>query len=409
MMKLPQISNLDAKQDPNALLRLFTTCSLISIAIMLLLGGYGFRGVLEHYLTSEAEQDAIKVSKALLGEERDKLVAPLPAGGSRIQVRAAEFPQLDRELRRFLAPFEIIKIKIYDTDARIVYSTDTRIIGELNKGNARLRGSLAGNVDSELERKEQVHDLADEVKFNVDVVETYIPIWDQGKVIGCFEIYMDVTRYRDASHNAMVIFLGLLTAVLLLGFGLSYPFLRKGTRDVKQVQEVLRKQTITDPLTGIFNKREIVLTAQKEFSRSTRRRERGLAEADVGLIMLDADRFKEVNDTYGHLAGDVLLKELAERISNSLRSYDAVGRFGGEEFLVVLSGSDLEQSEIVARKIWMLVREEPFQLEGEPVSITASLGVAASRPDDTEYTQVLKRADEALYRAKSGGRDRVVA
>jgi diguanylate cyclase len=408
MMKFPFFSSLDVKEDPNALLRLFVVSSLVSIFMVLLLSGFGFWEVLQRYVTNEAEEDAIKVSRALLGEERGKLVVPGPGAGSRIEIRPADFPQLDRDLRRFLGPFNIIKIKIYSPDARIVYSTDTRIIGEFNKYNVRLSRALAGEFDSQLERKEQVHDLADEVKFNVDVVETYIPIRDHGKVIGCFEIYMDVTKYRDATHNALVVFLGLLASVLLLGFGLSYPFIRKGTREVKQVQEVLRKQTITDPLTGIPNKRQIVLTAQREFSRSTRRREKGLPDAYVGLIMLDADRFKEVNDTYGHLAGDVLLKELAERIANSLRAYDSVGRFGGEEFLVVLSGAGLEQSYRVAEKIWMLVREEPFLLEGEPVSITASLGVAASQPDDTEYTEVLKRADAALYRAKSGGRDQVV-
>jgi diguanylate cyclase len=406
-MKFPQRSNLDVKEDPSALLRLFVTCSLISIAIMLLLGGYGFRLVLEHFITVEAEEDSIKVSRALLGQERENLVTQLP-GGARIEIQPARFQQLDRELRQFLAPFDIIKIKIYSADTRIVYSTDRKIIGELNQGNARLRRSLTGRYDSELERKEEVHDLADEVRFNVDVVETYIPIYEKGKVIGCFEIYMNVTRYRDDMHNAMVIFLALLSVVLLIGFGLSYPFIRKGTRDVKQVQEMLTTQTITDPLTGIYNKRKILVNAQKEFSRSTRRRDRGLSDASMGLIMLDADRFKEVNDTYGHLAGDVLLKELASRIANSLRSYDAVGRFGGEEFLVVLSGADLEQSYMVAHKIWMLVREEPFELNGEPIILTASLGVAASQPDDTDYTEVLKRADDALYRAKSGGRDRVV-
>ena len=123
--------------------------------------------------------------------------------------------------------------------------------------------------------------------------------------------------------------------------------------------------------------------------------------------MIDIDRFKEVNDSHGHLAGDVLLQEFAERVSSSLRSYDSLGRFGGEEFMVVLPGSDLEQTRAVAQKIRALIRDELFTLDGKKISVTASLGVSALEQGDTDYLQVVKRADQRLYSAKSGGRDLV--
>ena len=408
-MKLRFLPNLDVKKDPDALLRLFRATAVMSVLVIITFAGFGFHEVLQRYVVSNAEDDAINVSSALLAEVRDKLVAVDANGMSRIDIRTDQMPGLDRHVRRFLAPFSIVKIKIYSPAGRIVYSTEAKIIGEVDSNNVRLNRALDGKFDSKLERKEEVKDLADELKFNVDVVETYIPIRDSGeKVIGSFEVYLDVTKYRHQSRSALLLSLGILTFILVLVFGLSYLLIRKGTKDVKQIQEMLRKQTITDPLTGIFNKRQIHLLAQKEFSRAARRRKRSAPDGDLGFIMIDIDNFKTVNDTFGHLAGDVLLKKFAQRTSSSLRTYDSLGRFGGEEFLVLLPGTNLEQTRLVAQKICALIREKPFMLEGTAVRVTASLGVSASDEGDSQYAEVLKRADEALYRAKSEGRDRVV-
>jgi diguanylate cyclase (GGDEF)-like protein len=399
----------DVKKDPTALLRVFATSAVLSIVVIIWLAGYGLTGVLQRFVLRDAEEDAIKVSMALLAEERPNIVTRNADGSSTLTVTPQSLPRLDRDLRIFLAPFDIVKIKIYSADSRIVYSTEAKLIGRIDEGNVRLNNALAGNYDSKLEKKEEVKDLANEVKFNVDVVETYIPIRDDnGKVIGSFEVYLDVTQYRKETRAAVNLFLGLLALILVAVEIVSFLFIRKGTQDVKTFQEILRKQTLTDPLTGIFNKRHIALVAQKEFARAARRKKKGV-EVNLGILMLDVDRFKEVNDSYGHLAGDTVLNEIAERITSSLRNYDTVGRFGGEEFLVVLPATDLEQSRVVAEKIWGLIRETPFILNGEPVTVTASVGVSSLQNGDADYTEIIKRADEALYRAKSAGRDRIIS
>ena len=396
------------KRDPDALLRLFVSIALVSIFVITSLAGYAFYQVMQHHVVASAEEDAIQVSSALLAQERDRVTALQGDGSLKVAVGAENLQELDRQLRRFLSPFDIVKIKIFSADNRIVYSTEAQLIGQVDSGNVRLARALAGAADSKLERKEEVRDLAQERKFDVDVVETYIPIRDNGEVIGSFEVYIDVTKYRKQSRKATLLSVGILGGILVIVFGISFFLVRRGTRDIKEIQEALRKQTITDALTGTFNKRQIELLARKDFARAARRRDKGLSDAELGLIMIDIDRFKEVNDSYGHLAGDVLLQQFAQRIKSSLRSYDAIGRFGGEEFLVVLPGSDLEQSRSVAHKIWSLIREEPFALEGKQVPVTASIGVAALQKGDDDYLQVLKRADEKLYGAKSDGRDRVI-
>lgn len=398
----------NVKKDPAALLRLFATSAVLSVLVIIWLAGYGLTDVLQRYVIQDAEEDAIKVSRALLAQERPNIVTVHPDGSSSIAIAGGKLPQLDRDLRIFLAPFDIVKIKIYSADGRIVYSTEKKLIGQLDEGNVRLYNALAGNYDSKLEKKEEVKDLGNESKFDVDVVETYIPIRDGNKkVIGSFEVYIDVTKYREQTLAAVTLFLGMLTLILVAVELVSFLFIRKGTQEVKTFQEMLRKQTVTDPLTGIFNKRQIALTAQKEFARAARRKKKGLSDVHLGILMLDVDRFKEVNDRYGHLAGDTVLKEIAERISSSLRNYDTVGRFGGEEFMVVLPGADLDQSRVVAEKIWVLIRETPFALSGEPLTVTASVGVSSLKDGDADYAEILQRADEALYRAKSAGRDRV--
>ncbi|GAW68041.1 diguanylate cyclase [Geoanaerobacter pelophilus] len=395
-------------RNPDALLRLFVVIALVSTFVIISVAGLVFVEVLQRHVIRNAEEDAIKVSSALLATERRRLTARQPDGSLKVVVAPADLPEMDRHFRRFLSPFDIVKIKIYSADSRIVYSTEPALIGKVDSHNSRLDHALDGLFDSKLERKEEVKDLASESKFNVDVVETYIPIWDNGRVIGSFEVYVDVTKYRDDTANTAALALGAVAGILVIVFGISYFLIRRGTREIKEIQEVLTKQTMTDALTGTFNKSQIELLACKEFDRCSRRKEKGHSDADLGFIMIDIDRFKEVNDSYGHLAGDVLLQQFAARITRSLRSYDSIGRFGGEEFLVMLPGSDLEQTRMVAQKIWSLLRDEPFLVEGEEISLTASLGAAAVKEGDPDLLHVLKRADQRLYAAKSAGRDRVV-
>ena len=398
------------KNDHNVLLRLFIITTIVSITVILFLVGFGFHRVLQRYVISDAEEDAISVCSALLAEETDRIIATPGDGRSFLDIRNDDIPRLDLDFRGLLASFGIVKIKIYTSGSKIVYSTDPTIIGDVDTRNMRLNRALAGHNDSHFERKGKIRDLANELKFNVDVVETYIPIRGKDRhVIGSFEIYRDVTKYQDKIRQAVTYSVCLLAFAQLLVFGPSFLLMRKETRIVKKMQEMLRTQATTDPLTGLSNKRQILLLIQKEFGIVARRRKRALSDGQLGCIMIDIDKFKQINDTYGHLAGDILLRKFVERISRSLRVYDTVGRFGGDEFVVILPGSDLDQSCNVAQKIWSLVRDEPFQLDGSAVRVTLSLGVSVSETEDTDSTCMLKRADDGLYRAKNAGRDRYEA
>jgi len=166
--------------------------------------------------------------------------------------------------------------------------------------------------------------------------------------------------------------------------------------------EEYRFQATHDSLTGVANRAAIMDALKRELLRAQRE---GTA---VGVLLADLDHFKNVNDVYGHLAGDAVLREVAQRINAAVRTYDAVGRYGGEEFLVVLSGVEDEPVRH-AERIRALVSAEPVVTAEGSIPVTLSLGAAISSDDLIEPEAILRAADAALYRAKRAGRNRVVA
>jgi diguanylate cyclase (GGDEF)-like protein/PAS domain S-box-containing protein len=171
-----------------------------------------------------------------------------------------------------------------------------------------------------------------------------------------------------------------------------------------RLREVLRGQSIRDPLTGLFNRRFM----EESLERELRRADRGKQE--LALLMLDIDHFKSFNDTFGHPAGDALLRALGKLLKETTRGQDVACRYGGEEFAFVLAGASLD----AARKRAELLREEMKQLNvrhgGELLgAVTLSIGIAVFPGSGENPGQLVKAADEALYRAKEEGRDRVIS
>ena len=171
---------------------------------------------------------------------------------------------------------------------------------------------------------------------------------------------------------------------------------------ISQVER-LRLRAFVDALTGVWNRGAIFDLLNREMDRARRTRE------ELSLVILDIDFFKKVNDTYGHLAGDEVLKELCDRLKASVRAYDAVGRYGGEEFMVVYPAADLAQATAQAERLRRTVEEKPFRLGGRDYTLTISLGVTAMEGVEDLPESMLERADAALYQAKRDGRNRVVS
>jgi len=166
---------------------------------------------------------------------------------------------------------------------------------------------------------------------------------------------------------------------------------------------VLLDQTTRDPLTGLNNRRSALEELQNRFDLSQRH------NRPLAVIMCDLDHFKLINDTLGHGAGDLVLEEFGQRVKSNLRATDLAGRIGGEEFLLILPETDMDGALLLAERLRAATGEHLFDLAPESLRVTCSLGVAQRVPEDRDGGALLARADGALYTAKRGGRDRVVA
>ena len=171
--------------------------------------------------------------------------------------------------------------------------------------------------------------------------------------------------------------------------------------DLIKARDALQEQATHDSMTGLWNRGAIMDHLRKELSRSDR------AGVPMGVLMADIDRFKSINDTKGHLIGDFVLREVAWRMNSAIRPYDAIGRYGGEEFLVIVPGSNAEGTLKVAERLRAAVGSTEIVTPDGALKVTISVGAAVSDPGGEGSPEaLLHAADEALYRAKNAGRDR---
>jgi diguanylate cyclase (GGDEF)-like protein/PAS domain S-box-containing protein len=204
------------------------------------------------------------------------------------------------------------------------------------------------------------------------------------------QVYGTVTEHDDAGRP-----------VRISGIYRDITEQKKNQEELQRLTAELQHRAVHDCLTGALNRGAIIDVLEKELARAQREK------TVVTVALIDADHFKAINDTHGHLVGDYTLREVVHRIRDVLRPYDHLGRYGGEEFLVVAPAKD----GIVGlhERIRDAVAATPFQTSAGELTITVSIGVAASDDGTTHADQLILRADEALYRAKEEGRNRVVS
>ena len=162
-----------------------------------------------------------------------------------------------------------------------------------------------------------------------------------------------------------------------------------------------KHMSITDPLTGLFNRRHFESNLDREYSRAKRYKN------ELSFAIIDIDFFKKINDTYGHSCGDYVLKEVAYIISNTFRISDMVFRYGGEEFVVILTETPLENSIIPLERLRKAVEDSKFVFNKQEIKVTVSVGASSINEDVTNAWEMFDLADKALYFAKENGRNQV--
>jgi diguanylate cyclase (GGDEF)-like protein len=169
-----------------------------------------------------------------------------------------------------------------------------------------------------------------------------------------------------------------------------------------QAREEMRERATRDGLTGLWNRASILSLAKSELLRSARR------PSSFSVVLCDVDHFKRINDSYGHVVGDLVLQEIAKRLCSAVRAYDAVGRYGGEEFLILLNDCDESTLEVRADAIRTMVSSTPIRVNEQILPVSVSIGALTCKDNDMQLPieRILARADTALYEAKRQGRNR---
>ena len=369
---------------------LFGTFALASLIPIVLLGI-----VLEHVLRDEIRERAVGNARRSAALLERTLVQPrlaradLSGGLSKRRRR-----RLDRALAPSIESNEIARIKVWNRRGKVVYATEDVIIGRTYPLSDELKEALNGETASEISELEEAENAGDR-RFG-QLLEVYTPLrfGSERRPAGAFEVYVP---YRPISaeigQDTRRLYVVLFAGLLLLYFAL-FPIVASASRRLRRQAAENKHLALHDAVTGLPN-RSLFHDRAGQAIVSARREARRAA-----LMILDLDRFKEVNDTLGHHNGDLLLKEVGARLREILRESDSVARLGGDEFGLLLPRvTDGDAAMNVAEKVRAALRE-PFTLEGVTLDIGASIGVALYPEHGGDVETLLQRADVAMYVAK---------
>lgn len=317
---------------------------------------------------------------------------------------------------RPVIPYDRIGFALLENDGKIIRAhwsrSDSKIILLQNGYAQRMNGSslnqiiLTGEprVINDLEAYYEAHPASHATKLVLDEgirSSLTCPLVAMGRPIG-FLFFSSTAKdtYRNAHQDVFCRIASQLSVIVEKSR--LYEDLFQLNAELLETRRALQHQATHDGLTGLWNRRAIQDLLEKELSRAKR------AKQTAAAIMVDIDNFKQLNDNFGHLIGDEVLKEVARRLEEAARRGDTVGRYGGEEFLVVLSSENGPGAEIAAERYRARIAAEPILAGGHQFAVTVSLG-AGIATDSTTFNaeRLIKLADEALYDAKDRGRNRI--
>jgi diguanylate cyclase (GGDEF)-like protein len=364
--------------------------ALLSLVLIVLLGVVLARSISSDIRSrnlDSAKKVAVVVSR--IGVQSELSPEMISKGLSPAQV-----VRLDKQLQRGLVGRSVARIKVWSRDGLVAYSDEPKLIGRKFKVKGELRQALGGDVIASVSRLESAENVYD--RGGGDLLEVYVPIVLEGSKTpaGAFELYLPYAPIAAAiSHDTRDMYLllagglGLLWVVL---FRIVYGASRRLRRQARQNQHQALHDSLTDlPNRVLFRERveEAIAVA-------------GRAGRGIAVMLMDLDRFKEVNDTLGHHSGDLLLCAIGPRLRQAVRVTDVVARLGGDEFAVLVPGVDEPGAAIATARQLLAALENPFSLDALTVEVEASIGIALYPDHGADGTTLLQHADVAMYVAK---------
>jgi diguanylate cyclase (GGDEF)-like protein len=394
---------------PFKLTRFFSLTSLIGLVVVTTCLIWSYRALTVHHLIEHESRANADLTRAFANTvwSRYRSFVRNSSGRSRLALLAdPELPRIRADVLEKMSGLQIVKIKIYNLDGLTVFSTDEQQIGEDKSANDGFRKARAGAVVSDITYRDRF-DAFEGVLNKRNLISSYVPIRAApgAPMEGVFEVYSDVTELLQQQHRAqwqvaaiVLALLGTLYLFLFLLVRKADRIIARQVREQEEKEEQVRHQAYHDALTGLPNR--AYFSDQLNLSITLAARH-GHASA---LMFIDLDRFKAVNDSLGHDAGDMLLKVVSERIHTCMRSSDILFRIGGDEFTVILPViTEPEEAASVAARILEAVAA-PVHIGGHELSVGATIGIAICPDDGESAGELLRNADAAMYSAKENCR-----
>ncbi len=398
-----------ARATPFRLTRYFSLTSLIGLLVVTASLFWTYRELTERQLIeheSRANADLTQAfANAVWATHRDFV---LGSSGRTRDALVADPAQtrLLADVHAQMKGLPIAKVKVYNLDGVTVFSTDARQIGESRQSNAGFQGAAAGQVMSNITFREKF-DAFEKQIANRSLIASYIPVRTKpdGAIEGVFEVYSDVTdlvsRQSRAQWRIAAVVVALLATLYLflsLVVRKADAILSAQERDRASKEAEIRHRAYHDALTGLPNRAYFAERLDEVIGAA------GRHGHICALMFIDLDRFKIVNDSLGHHAGDLLLQQVARLFERHLHDGDLLFRMGGDEFTIILPNiSAPEDAAYMARRIASAL-EEPILIHEHELSVGATIGIAIFPGDGERAEALIKNADAAMYAAKASGR-----
>jgi diguanylate cyclase (GGDEF)-like protein len=368
------------------LVRQFAILSLLPLLLLGLVLGNTLETVIQEQALANARQEAQVLAEVAI----KPLLQPEDLHG----LTPDRIHKLDDALRATTQSKQVALVKIWNPQFTVVYSTTTELIGHTYPSSDELEDALAGQVASDIDDLQKAENDRDRAYGKL--LEVYVPLrfGTEAKPAGAFEIYLPYQPIAAAIAGAtarLYLFLG---AGLTLLYVVLLPIVASASRRLRRQAAQNAYQATHDALTDLPNRTLFQDRVSQALLLARRNNQR------VAVMILDLDRFKEVNDTLGHQSGDLLLIDIGKRLHATLRDSDTMARLGGDEFAVLLPQiAEQASAQRVAQKLLQSL-EGVFVLNGVPVEIRASIGVALYPDHGDRAETLLQKADVAMYLAK---------
>ncbi|MEY2565945.1 MAG: hypothetical protein QOE35_474 [Actinomycetota bacterium] len=362
----------------------FAAASAVLFALIGALVGHEIQSQVHERSLDSAQRAAELVAHSTVGPE-------LSAAQFARPFLPTEVAMLDRHFSGGLRNAGVEELVLYDPHGVVRYANEHDEIGRVVEHDDHLSQAIGGSVRSETTDHAHVGS-----KQPTRLLESYVPLResDGGAVIGVLELYLPFAPYQraaDADIRRLLILLGGGLAVLWMAL---YRVVSSASRTLTRQRDENEHLAMHDPLTGLAN-RALFADRTAQALRAARR-----ADAPAAILLMDLDRFKEVNDTLGHHSGDALLIQASARLRDTLREVDTIARLGGDEFAVLLPTGDEEAARSAARRIQRSF-EDTFVVDDLALDLRVSIGIAV-HPEHSDTSQgLLQRADVAMYLAKA--------